>query len=78
MPSNSSLKYENVYLHAYEDLRATRRGIDAYVTYYNGKRRHASLGRRTPDRVYAGEGRGEVPVTRHVRSSSVLTVGAAA
>jgi hypothetical protein len=28
----------------------------------NSRRRHASLGRRTPDAVYAGEGKGEVPV----------------
>jgi putative transposase len=73
-----SLKYENVYLHAYEDLVAARRGIGAYMAYYNGRRRHASLGRRTPDRVYAGEGQGEVPATRHVRSSGVLTPRAAA
>jgi len=73
-----SLKYENVYLHAYEDLTAARAGIGAYIGYYNGKRRHASLGRRTPDAVYAGDGRGLVPVTRHVRSSGVLTERAAA
>ncbi len=73
-----SFKYENVYLHAYEDLTAARAGIGAYIGYYNGKRRHASLGRRTPDRVYAGDGRGLVPVTRHVRSSGVLTQRAAA
>ena len=73
-----SLKYENVYLHAYADLAAARAGIGAYITYYNSKRRHASLGRRTPDAVYAGEGQGEVPVARHVRSSGVLTQRAAA
>jgi transposase InsO family protein len=73
-----SLKYENVYLHAYEDLAAARAGIEVYITYYNGKRRHASLGRRTPDAVYAGEGQGEVPVARHVRGSGVLTQRAAA
>ena len=73
-----SLKYENVYLHAYEDLTAARAGIGAYIEYYNGKRRHASLGRRTPDAVYTGAGRGLVPTARHVRNSGVLTMGAAA
>jgi putative transposase len=73
-----NLKYENVYLHAHEDLTTARAGIGAYIAYYNARRRHASLGRRTPDAVYAGEGQGEVPVPRHVRSSGVLTTGAAA
>ena len=73
-----SLKYENVYLHAYPDLAAARAGIGAYIEYYNARRRHASLGRRTPDDVYAGVVRGEVPITRHVRNSGVLTIGTAA
>jgi len=73
-----SLKYENVYLHAYADLTAARAGIGAYIAYYNGRRRHTSLGRRTPAAVYAGEGHGEVPFARHVRSSGVLTPGNAA
>jgi putative transposase len=73
-----SLKYENVYLHAYADLTSARVGIGEYVAYYNGRRRHTSLGRRTPDAVYAGEGRGEVPFARHIRSSGVLSQGNAA
>jgi putative transposase len=73
-----SLKYENVYLHAYSDLAAARAGIGAYIAYYNGRRRHTSLGRRTPDAVYAGVDRGEIPITRHVRNSGVLTTGTAA
>jgi hypothetical protein len=73
-----SLKYEHVYLHAYADLTSARAGIGAYVRYYNGRRRHTSLGRRTPDAVYAGEGQGEVPFARHVRSSGVLTQGSTA
>lgn len=73
-----SLKYENVYLHAYPDLVAARVGIGAYVVFYNGRRRHSSLGGNTPDAVYAGLAVGDVPITRHVRRSGVLTLGAAA
>jgi putative transposase len=73
-----SLKYEDVYLNAYPDLTAARAGIGAYIKYTNGRRRHTSLGRRTPDDVYAGVVRGEVSITRHVRNSGVLTTGTAA
>ena len=73
-----SLKYEHVYLHAYADLVSARADIGACISYYNGRPRHSSLGRRTPDAVYAGDGQGEVPFARHIRSSGVLTQGNAA
>ena len=47
-----SVKYEEVYLHAYEDLSEARLGVGRYVRYYNSERRHSSLDRRTPDEVY--------------------------
>ncbi len=47
-----SLKYEEVYLFAYGDLAEARTGLDRYMRYYNGKRRHSSLGKQTPDEVY--------------------------
>jgi len=47
-----SLKYEHVYLHAYEDLRIAREGIGAYLEYYNQQRRHSSLGKLTPEQAY--------------------------
>ena len=47
-----SVKYEDVYLHAYEAPAALRAGLARYFKFYNGQRRHSSLGRRTPDSVY--------------------------
>ncbi len=47
-----SLKYEEVYLYAYDDLNEARAGLDRYMRYYNGERRHSSLGKRTPEAVY--------------------------
>ena len=47
-----SLKYEEVYLYAYSDLNEARAGLDRYMRYYNGKRRHSRLGKQTPDAVY--------------------------
>ena len=49
-----SVKYEDVYLHAYDTPAALRAGLTGYFQFYNGRRRHSSLGRRTPDVVYFG------------------------
>ena len=49
-----SVKYEDVYLHAYDTPAALRAGLTGYFQFYNGRRRHSSLGRRTPDMVYFG------------------------
>ena len=48
------VKYEDVYLHAYDTPASLRAGLAGYFQFYNGRRRHSSLGRRTPDVVYFG------------------------
>ena len=47
-----SIKYEEVYLHAYDSVSAAKAGIARYVSFYNTRRPHASLDRQTPDTVY--------------------------
>lgn len=47
-----SLKYEHVYLHAYDDLHQAREGIGAYIEYYNCERQHSSLNKLTPVEAY--------------------------
>jgi putative transposase len=47
-----SLKYEEVYLHAYDSVSAATAGIRQYFTLYNTRRPHSSLTDRTPDDVY--------------------------
>ena len=47
-----SVKYEDVYLRAYETPAALRAGLERYFRYYNTQRRHSSLNRRTPEAVY--------------------------
>lgn len=47
-----SVKYEEVYLKAYGSMAEARQGLRVYFEFYNGHRRHQSLGRRTPTEVY--------------------------
>jgi putative transposase len=43
-----SVKYEEVYLKAYQNGTEARQGIDAYLDFYNQERPHQALGYRTP------------------------------
>jgi putative transposase len=47
-----SVKYEEVYLRAYETVVEARRLIGRYLNFFNTKRPHSSLGARTPDDAY--------------------------
>jgi putative transposase len=47
-----SIKYEEVYLHAYDSVTAAKQGLERYVTKYNQHRPHSSLDRMTPDEFY--------------------------
>ena len=47
-----SVKYEEVYLRAYESVAQARASLDRYLRFYNAKRPHSSLGARTPDEAY--------------------------
>jgi putative transposase len=47
-----SVKYEDIYLHAYETPAELRAGLTRYFKFYNTRRRHSALDRRTPDAVY--------------------------
>ena len=49
-----SLKYEEVFLHAYDNLDEARAGIGRYFEFYNLERQHQSLGYSTPDAFYRG------------------------
>ncbi len=47
-----SLKYEDVYLRAYETVGNAQQGLARYLQLYNHLRPHRALDGRTPDRVY--------------------------
>ena len=47
-----SIKYEEVYLHAYASVSQAREGIGHYLVFYNARRPHSRLQAQTPDVVY--------------------------
>ena len=47
-----TVKYERVYLHAYDSVREARQSIMQYLDWYNSSRPHSRLGKRTPNEVY--------------------------
>ena len=47
-----SVKYEDIYLHAYETVSQVRRALSIYFDFYNAGRPHQSLDYRTPDEMY--------------------------
>ena len=49
-----SVKYEEVYLRAYDSVSEARSSIGRYFRFYNAGRKHQSLG-KTPDQAYLGE-----------------------
>jgi putative transposase len=47
-----SVKYEEVYLRAYDSVSEARASIGRYLNFYNGRRPHSSLDGATPDQAY--------------------------
>lgn len=47
-----SVKYEEVYLKSYETVWEAREGIGRYFNFYNNRRKHQSLGYKTPAEIY--------------------------
>ncbi len=47
-----SVKYEEVYWHAYDSVAQAQQGLQSYFQFYNQRRPHSSLDGKTPDSVY--------------------------
>jgi len=57
-----SLKYEEVYLHAYDSVAEARHGIRCWMDFYNHRRKHQGLDKRTPNTVYYETAECEAPM----------------
>ena len=49
-----SLKYECVYLNAFDNMKEAKEKINTWIDYYNHERPHSSLNDQTPNEVYEG------------------------
>jgi len=47
-----SVKYEHIYLHAYDSVPEAKQRLASYFEFYNGARPHSSLGGQTPNTAY--------------------------
>jgi putative transposase len=52
-----SVKYEDIYLHAYATPREVTTGLTRYFRFYNERRVHQNLDYQTPDEMYFGTGK---------------------
>ena len=50
-----TVKYEDIYLRAYENPAQLRAGLERYFRFYNTQRGHTALDKQTPDEVYFGK-----------------------
>ena len=47
-----SIKYEEVYLNEYKNMKVLKKAIEKYMISYNTKRLHSAIGHKTPNEVY--------------------------
>ena len=52
-----TIKYEEVYLRAYDSVSVARESLRQYLAFYNTRRPHSSLDGRTPDQAYLNPSR---------------------
>ncbi len=47
-----SIKYEEIYLNEYKNMKVLKKAIEKYMISYNTKRLHSAIGYKTPNEVY--------------------------
>jgi len=47
-----SIKYEEIYLNEYKNIKVLRKSIEKYMIKYNARRLHSTIEYKTPNEVY--------------------------
>ena len=69
-----SLKYECVYLHAFETGSELRVGLTMWIGYYNANRSHSGLAGQAPDEAYGANE--NLPLPGHAPATQTLQLAA--
>ena len=69
-----SIKYEEVYLKAYQSVAEARAGINDYLEFYNQQRPHQALGYRTPAEVHQDDQEGWEVATQEAGLPSTVVI----
>ncbi len=72
-----SVKYEEVYLKAYQTVAEARARINAYLEFYNQQRPHQALGYRTPAEVHQVDQEGWEVATQEAGLPSEVVIPSA-
>ena len=70
-----TVKYEDIYLKGYSNMKEARKGLKEYFEFYNEERPHQSLGYKTPDEIYKEEEKAASICIRANKPEQIVNVG---
>lgn len=70
-----TVKYEDIYLKGYANIKETREGLEEYFKFYNEERPHQSLNYKTPAETYREEGKAESINIIEDRTERIASIG---
>jgi len=69
-----TVKYEDIYLKGYGNIKETREGLKEYFEFYNEERPHQSLGYKTPGEIYRREEKAASICIRENKSAQIVNM----
>jgi len=70
-----TVKYEDIYLKGYADIKEAREGLKEYFEFYNEERHHQSLNYKTPAEIYREEEKAESINIRENKTERIANKG---
>ena len=69
-----TVKYEDIYLKGYRNMKETREGLKEYFEFYNEERPHQSLGNKTPGEIYRKEEQAASISIKEYKSAKIVNM----
>lgn len=70
-----TVKYEDIYLKGYSNIKETREGLKEYFEFYNEERPHQSLGNKTPGEIYREEEKATSICIKANKAEQIVNMG---